>query len=159
MPDLPSQVVEAGAMSRADHAAAEAAREAAEAIREISARRRFTVSKFARHQDGYLHARVIVDGQRWYFHCRYGSWLAPGQIGTRTVLREPEGLLGQVIGREVKYTLAEKARSFKDTQPPPGGDSNGPEPGTASNDAPGSDDRLPERADHRDADQRPVQAD
>src|SRR5438270_129139 len=98
---------------RSEQAVAEAAREAAEAVGAMSARRRFTISKFGRHEDGYLHARVVVDGRPWYFHCRFGSWLAPGQIALQTVLREPEGLLGPEIGREVKYVLAEQARAVR----------------------------------------------
>ena len=101
---------------RRERAVAEAAREAAEAIGAINAHRHFTISKFGRHPDGYLHARVVLDGRRHYFHRRYGSWLAPGHLGNKAVLKEAEALFGETIGREVKYSLAEKARNYKDGQ-------------------------------------------
>lgn len=75
-------------------------------------RRQFTISKFARHPDGFLHARVVVDGQGFYFHRRYGSWLAPGHINGHAVLKEPEALLGSVLGREVKFTLSDKSAPY-----------------------------------------------
>lgn len=99
--------------------AARAARQALHsAIGEDYERRRFKFDTdphgrptFGRHRDGYLHARIIVDGAtRVYFHCRYGSWLAPGDRG---VMKEPEALLGTDLGRTVKYTLADEARRFK----------------------------------------------
>jgi hypothetical protein len=95
-----------------DRAIAEASRAAAEAIGEIEARRQFTVSKFDRHPDGYLHARVVVNGQRFYFHRRFGSWLAPGHINGHAVCKEPEALLGSVLGREVKFTLSERSSPY-----------------------------------------------
>jgi hypothetical protein len=129
-------------------AAEQAAREAAEAVGAINARRRFTVSKFGRHADGYLHARVVVDGRPYYFHRRYGSWLAPGQVGTKSVLKEAEALVGPEIGREVKYALAGKARAWLSSerkQQEEGRD------GTRSNDAAVRDDRLRQRQHHEHA--------
>jgi len=65
---------------------------------------------FGRHRDGYLHARIIVDGTRKvYLHLRYGSWLIDGDSGT---LREPEAVLGSELGRTVKFTLSDEAARF-----------------------------------------------
>ena len=75
-------------------------------------RRQFVISKFDRHPDGYLHARVVVHGQPYYFHRRYGSWLAPGHLDGQAVLTEPEGLLGSQLGQEVKYALSEKSAPY-----------------------------------------------
>lgn len=70
------------------------------------------IEKFGRHADGYLHARVKVGEERFYFHRRYGSWLAPGHVGQAAVLKEPEALLGSVLGREVKFALSAKSQPF-----------------------------------------------
>ena len=75
-------------------------------------RRPFTISKFGYHEDGYLHARVVVAGRKFYFHCKYGSWMAPGRVGGRQVLKEPEAILPPDLGVDVKFALAERARSI-----------------------------------------------
>jgi hypothetical protein len=72
-------------------------------------RRDFTISKFSRHEDGYLHARVVVGGRKFYFNCQFGSWLAPGRLNGQPIWKEPEALLGP-IGTNVKFALAERAR-------------------------------------------------
>lgn len=73
-------------------------------------RKRLKIDKFGRHRDGYLHARVLVDGDRVaYFHRRYGSWLAPGNEG---MLKEPEALLGGALGRSLKYQLSEASEPW-----------------------------------------------
>ena len=92
-----------------------AAREAAEAVGAISARREFTISKFGRHENGYLHARCVTMGRSWYVTNRYGSWLLPGHIHGRAVLKEPEAVWGNVLGREIKYALAAKARRWRNS--------------------------------------------
>lgn len=125
----------------------QAAHEAAEAVGAIHARRHFTISRFGRHRDGYLHARVIVDGRPWYFHHRFGSWLVPGHMSRRSVLKEAEAVLGSAIGREVKYALAEKARAYRRAEIKQEAND-----GTRTDDSAGSGDRLPTGADHRDAD-------
>jgi hypothetical protein len=100
-------------MTSLDSAVAQANAEVAEMLGSIGARRQYTVSKFGVHADGYLHARVVVNGKPYYFHLRYGSWQAPGQVGNRQVHKEPEAVLGSTLGREVKYTLAEMARRLR----------------------------------------------
>lgn len=77
------------------------------AMRSIYDRQTFTIEKFGRHPDGYYHARVRIGEQAYYLHLKYGSWLVPGHIKGRPVLKEPEALLGP-IGSEVKYALSEK---------------------------------------------------
>jgi hypothetical protein len=101
------------AVERASRAARQALNQA---IGEDYELRRIRYDKDARGQDtfgrhptgGYWHARIIVDGTRKvYFHCQYGSWLAPGDSGT---LKEPEAVLGTSLGRTVKFMLADEAR-------------------------------------------------
>jgi hypothetical protein len=99
-------------MSAIDAAAREAARAVNAAVSSEYNRRIFTISKFGRHPDGWLHARVVVNGTPFYFHRRYGSWLAPGTIGLREVLKEPEALLGSNLGRDVKFALSDKSAPF-----------------------------------------------
>jgi hypothetical protein len=93
------------------------ARQAAAAVREAVGaaydRRRFAIEKFGRHRDGYLHARVIFDGRPYYISCQFGSWLLPGQINGREVLKEPEALFGSALGRELKFMLSETAQRFE----------------------------------------------
>jgi hypothetical protein len=141
----------------------EAARAAAETIGALRAQRHFTVSKFGRHPDGYPHARVVMDGRPYYFHCRYGSWLAPGHLNGKGLLKEPEALLGAEIGREVRFTLAEKARLLrlaeakeqaKEQEQDHDGRSDEPHGDDASADA----DRLPDGGD-RPNDHQPVRSD
>lgn len=104
-------------MSAIDRATKAAAREVNELLAGERARREFTVSKFGRHADGYLHARVVVNGRAFYFHDRWGSWLAPGHSPSgRELYKEPEALLGSLMGREVKWDLAAKARTWRERE-------------------------------------------
>lgn len=69
-------------------------------------RRGFTITKFGRHEDGYLHARVTPkDGKPVYVHCRFGSWMAPGTINGNPVLKE--------VTMPVKVELQVKARAIE----------------------------------------------
>lgn len=74
-------------------------------------RRGFTITKFGRHEDGYFHAWVNIDGDRFYVHRRHGSWLAPGKVGERAVLKELEALMPD--GLDVKVALQLKARAVE----------------------------------------------
>lgn len=101
-------------MSNLAERSARAARAAVDAaVRDSYDRKRFTIERFGRHRDGYLHAQVKIDGtQVLYIHRRYGSWLVPGHIKGRTVLKEPEAALGSTMGTAVKYALADAATPF-----------------------------------------------
>lgn len=128
---------------------AQAARAAVNAaVRDQYDRRTFTVARFGRHRDGYLHALIQIEGgPSAYFHCRYGSWLAPGTWNGRAVLKEPEALLGTVLGTAVKYELSEQSRKFNPTPPPEEvSDERG------SDDQAGGDAGLPEAGHTEDAD-------
>lgn len=107
-------------MSSLAERSARAARQALDAaIRDTYDRMTYEVERFGRHRDGYLHALVQLDnGRQYYFHCRFGSWLAPGTWNGRAVLKEPEALLGSQLGGSVKYALAEAAQKFHPTPPP-----------------------------------------
>lgn len=73
---------------------------------ESGERRGFTITKFERHEDGYFHARVTPrDGNPVYVHRRFGSWLAPGTLRGRVVLRE--------VQYDVKVALQQKARAVE----------------------------------------------
>lgn len=98
--------------SLAEQVAEEARRAVNEAVSSSFTRMQFKVERFERHRDGYLHARVVVGEQAHYFHRRYGSWLAPGHVGGKAVLKEPEALLGSEIGRELKFKLSELSRPY-----------------------------------------------
>lgn len=104
-------------MARADTAIDRAARAARQALKtaigEDYDRLRFRIERFGVHRDGYMHARIIVDGaQKVYLHCRFGSWLAPVHVNGHPLLKEPEALLGSDLGRTVKLALAHEARRF-----------------------------------------------
>lgn len=103
-------------MSRLDHAVREAHRAVHEAIGAAYERRRFSVEKFGRHRDGYLHALIRVDAGKVYFHQRFGSWLAPGSWHGRELLKEPEALLGTELGRAVKYELSDCDKRFRSAE-------------------------------------------
>lgn len=78
-------------------------------------RRGFTITKFGRHETGYFHARVTIDGQPFYLHRRFGSWMAPGEVDGARVMKEVEGIvLGTSVqgrGKEIKEALQQKARA------------------------------------------------
>jgi hypothetical protein len=70
-------------------------------------RRGFTITKFGRHEDGYLHARVTpAGGTPIYVHRKFGSWMAPGELKGRPVLKE-------IAQKEVKVALQAKAFSLE----------------------------------------------
>lgn len=72
-------------------------------------RRGFTITKFGRHEDGYFHARVTgSDGTPVYVHRRYGSWLAPGSLQGRAVMKE--------VVYDVAVELQRKARLYEKHQ-------------------------------------------
>lgn len=74
-------------------------------------RRPFTITKLSRHEDGYLHARVTPSGgQPIYVHRRYGSWMAPGEIGGRKVMKELEAF---GLPTAAKVELQRKARALE----------------------------------------------
>lgn len=135
--------------SLAQRSARAAAKAVNAAVRDAYDRKRFTIARFGRHRDGYLHALIEVDGERrFYFHLRYGSWLAPGQFNGQERLKEPEALLGTQLGQAVKYELSDMARKFHPTPEreeeahgPEGGDSTVPDAGVPEggdrDDAPG----------------------
>lgn len=68
------------------------------------------IESVERHVDGYFRAHVNIDGKRFYLTSRYGSWLVPEQSGEHRVLREPEGVFGPILGRELKFALQDRAR-------------------------------------------------
>jgi hypothetical protein len=89
---------------------------AAKAIEQDRAERRgYTITKFERHEDGYYHARVTVDGKPIYMHRRYGSWLCPGTVNGRAILKEVEPLLiGTSVdgyAKEIKESLQSKVHA------------------------------------------------
>lgn len=65
----------------------------------------FTVEKFGRSSQGYFHAKVLIEDQPLYVHRRYGSWMAPGHIKGKPVLKE--------IPLVLKETLQVKARAIE----------------------------------------------
>lgn len=85
------------------------------AIEEDRSRRGFTITKFGRHGAGFYHARVTVDGNAIYVHRRFGSWMCPGVIEGRTVVKEVEALLVGTScegrGKEVKEALQSRVHS------------------------------------------------
>jgi hypothetical protein len=135
-------------MSSVAERSARAARQALDAaIRDSYDRMSYKIERFGRHRDGYLHALVRLDNSKqYYFHCRYGSWLAPGTWNGRSVLKEPEALLGSQLGASVKYALAEAAQKFHPT-PQPEEESNDPRSGDEAVPAAG----VPEAGDRDDA--------
>lgn len=89
-----------------------------------SERRGFTITKFGKHESGYFHARVTVDGRAIYMHARFGSWMCPGEQDGRAILKEIEALVAgtSVGGKEIKEALQSKVRAIeraerRDTQP------------------------------------------
>jgi hypothetical protein len=92
--------------SRVDRAVAAASREVAEIVGQSYSRRSMTITKFGRHADGYLHARVTVNGgATLYVHRKFGSWFCPGVERGRSVLKE--------VLQPFSFSLAEKARQFE----------------------------------------------
>lgn len=71
-----------------------------------SERRTFTIAKFGRHTEGYFHARVAIGGRAFYTHRKSGSWLVPGTVGSREVLKE-------WVDRDILEALAAKARAWE----------------------------------------------
>lgn len=67
-------------------------------------RRPWTITKFGRHNDGYLHARITVNTTTLYVHTKHGSWLAPGEEKGRAVYKE--------VLRPVAEALQKRAREF-----------------------------------------------
>lgn len=80
-------------------------------------RRGFTITKFGRHEDGFYHARVTVDGKPIYLHRRWGSWMCPGTINGQSMLKEVEALvIGTSCagrGKEIKEALQTKVRQIE----------------------------------------------
>ena len=80
-------------------------------------RRGFTITKFGKHEAGYFHARVTVDGRPIYMHLRYGSWMCPGEIGGRAVQKEIEALVvGTSVegeGKAIKEALQAKVHTIE----------------------------------------------
>ncbi len=93
-------------MSKVDRAVAAAQREVAQMLGQEYDRRSVRITQFARHPDGYLHARITLSGDRTlYVHRRYGSWFCPGQFGGKQVLKE--------VLAPYSFMLAEKARQYQ----------------------------------------------
>lgn len=134
-------------MARTDSAVERSARAARQALQQAIGedmdRMRFRFDTdprgrptFGRHRNGYLHARIIVDGEtKVYLHLRYGSWLIDAENG---VLREPEAVLGSDLGRTVKFVLSDEAARFtarerheraKEADNPAGADKSVPDAG------------------------------
>lgn len=98
-------------------------------------RRPFTVTKFSRHPDGYLHARITPSGAKpVYVHRRFGSWLAPGMIRGREVMKELESF---GLPTAAKVELQRKARALERAEK---GDTDAPDTTEADTDGGGSDD-------------------
>ena len=81
------------------------------AARNRAERRPFTITKFGRHKDGYFHARVTINGETIYTHCQSGSWMIPGHIGDRPVLKE-------LVSMEIKKELQSKVRTVLKAEQP-----------------------------------------
>lgn len=102
---------------------------------EKAERRGYTITKFGRHDNGYFHARVTVDGRGFYMHARFGSWMVPGQLNGATVMKEVEGLVvGTSVegrGKEIKEVLQQKVHAIQKAERlaarPPQEDSNAAE--------------------------------
>lgn len=76
--------------------------------RAVGERRSFTITKFGRHPElGYFHARVTHGGRTFYVHRKWGSWLAPGKVRGRELMKELEAL---GIPFEAKVELCRRAR-------------------------------------------------
>lgn len=131
--------------TRADRAAAAAAREVAELLGLEHQRAAFKVEKFGVHADGYLHARISLNGERFYVHRRYGSWQMPGHIGGHAAHREVlypfnAALQEYAAPFDRKRREEREARDAASKPANPGGDSQTVPP-----------DRVPEGGDRTDA--------
>lgn len=92
--------------TQVEQLARQAGQKAAREVQAEQSRRPFTITKFSRHELGYLHARVTPkDGKPVYVHCRFGSWMAPGTINGRSVLKE--------LTMPVKIELQKKAGTLE----------------------------------------------
>ena len=93
-------------MASIDAAVAEATRAVNAAVRNEYSRRNFTITKFGKHRDGYLHAMVTLNGERFYIHRQWGSWLMPipNSVPTSRSMRE--------VRSPFKEALEEKALPF-----------------------------------------------
>jgi hypothetical protein len=94
-------------MASVDAAVAEAMRDVSAAISGEYARRDFTITKFGRHRDGFLHAQVTLSGDRFYVHCKHGSWLLP------VPNNQPESNRYREVMTPFREALAEKGAQFK----------------------------------------------
>lgn len=99
-------------MSTPETDSAKLQRLAREGVRKAAGERRgFTITKFGVHEDGYFHAFVVINGDRYYVHRRFGSWMAPGSISGRAVLKEVESICGgEISAMDIKRALQDKAR-------------------------------------------------
>jgi len=88
----------------------QAAREAREVLGEIQATASFRVLHFGRHPDGYLHARVQANGGPIYVHCRWGSWMAPGTVNGKPVLKEVLSPYRDVLADQARQLRANERR-------------------------------------------------
>lgn len=88
--------------SGAIKAAADAAAEFVSETRQLSS---FRIMRFGRHQKGYFHAEVKVNGSpKVYVSCEWGSWLVPIEPGSPT---------GKELLSPYRDVLASKALEFK----------------------------------------------
>jgi hypothetical protein len=102
---------------------------------ETNKRRGFTITKFGKHPDGYYHARVTPSGGATvYVFCKYGSWMAPGSIKGKAVLKE-------VVHKEVLEELARMARAARRKEGRSNGDTDTGEGSDEGPDADGEDAR------------------
>lgn len=93
-------------MTRAERIARDMARAAAEVIGDTNKLSSFRVTKFGRHRDGYFHARITVNSETFYVHCRWGSWMVPTTVGeTRSGQRE--------LLSPFRDVLCERMRAFE----------------------------------------------
>jgi hypothetical protein len=81
---------------------AEAARDVIEPVGRCDS---FRITKFSMHPDGYLHARLSTEGVTYYVHDRFGSWMAPGSVDGKIVLKD--------VLSPYRNALADKARAFR----------------------------------------------
>lgn len=99
-------------MSTRESDEAKVARLARESVRKATEQRGFSIVRFGVHDDGYFHARVTINGQPFYVHRRYGSWMAPGTLNKRPILKEIEAIGGEdVNAMAIKTALQKKARA------------------------------------------------
>lgn len=75
-------------------------------------RRPYTITKFSRHRDGHLHCRITFDGETYYAHERFGSWMVDVERDGKTIMKEVLSPYKEELaarGRQFRKALAKRA--------------------------------------------------